>query len=51
MPALPFIGKRESRWGLNPWQALLFDVVNIGLQLFNMVKHFGSIVKIPIVSS
>jgi len=20
MPALPFISKRESRWGLNPWR-------------------------------
>jgi hypothetical protein len=20
MPALPFVGKRESRWGSNPWR-------------------------------
>jgi len=22
MPALPFMGKRESRWGLNPWRII-----------------------------
>ena len=51
MPALPFVSKRESRWGLNSWRILLLDVVNIGLQLLNMVKHFRSIFDIPIVPS
>ena len=24
MPALPFVGKQKSRWGLNPWRGWLF---------------------------